>query len=218
MPGAHCPVPVFFCFDAVSVLSRDDTSFSNGNMGSSYVQYDDSIEFFKQIPFAYVYHQGSLGQEEKSTVVFHRHAEVLVPTALPLQPAIRFLACRSVAERQMLLHLLPSNLEREWSEHVRLGIDGLFERSWTYIESVTTVNDRITFKFNPNTSMPGPFSMKFEYIEDGNKKPRKWEGLSNELNRPFSIRLSGAVRGEARLYLDDCLAFAGRIDFDEIPF
>lgn len=48
--GAHCPVPVFFCFDALSVLSQSETLFSNGNMGSNRVEYDNSRDFFLSIP------------------------------------------------------------------------------------------------------------------------------------------------------------------------
>jgi hypothetical protein len=50
-PPAHCPVPVFFCFDALSVIGRDDTEFSNGNMGSGGTQHAATLDFFKQIPF-----------------------------------------------------------------------------------------------------------------------------------------------------------------------
>jgi hypothetical protein len=41
-PPAHCPVPVFFCFDALSVLAQDDTEFSNGNMGSNAAMHSGS--------------------------------------------------------------------------------------------------------------------------------------------------------------------------------
>ena len=36
----------------------------------------------------------------------------LVPDSLPLDPALKFIACRSAAERQTLLHLLPADLRR----------------------------------------------------------------------------------------------------------
>ena len=32
---AHCPVPVYFCFDALTTLAADDTLFSDGNMASA---------------------------------------------------------------------------------------------------------------------------------------------------------------------------------------
>ena len=33
--GAHCPIPIYFCFDALTVLAQNDTEFSDGNMASS---------------------------------------------------------------------------------------------------------------------------------------------------------------------------------------
>ena len=78
--GAHCPVPIYFCFDALNVLSRDDCEFSDGNMGSLRAQHSDSENFFAIIPFQLVYHSGSIYPEEnKDEIIFRRHAEVLVP-------------------------------------------------------------------------------------------------------------------------------------------
>jgi hypothetical protein len=33
--GAHCPVPIYFCFDALTILAQDNTRFLDGNMGTS---------------------------------------------------------------------------------------------------------------------------------------------------------------------------------------
>lgn len=63
--GAHCPVPIFFCFDAASVLTLDESRFSNGNMGSSRVQYSSEREFFFSIPFEQVFHNRWLHQSER---------------------------------------------------------------------------------------------------------------------------------------------------------
>ena len=217
--GSHCPVPVFFCFDAVNVLGRDDTEFSDGNMASSSVRHAGTQEFFRQIPFQYVYHQGAFfSPDERDTIVFHRHAEVLVPTALPLEPALTMIACRSVAERQTLLHLLPLPLRLRWLDRVRLGYEGLFERRWTYVESVAAISQQAIFNFNPNTEYPGSYQMRFVYREAGTRKDRAWEGRGDMLNQPFVLEMPQAVRGELRLYLDDCLAFAGNVSFEDIPF
>lgn len=105
--GAHCPVPVFLCFDAFQVLSRDDTLFSNGNIGSHRATISLERDFFRSIPFQWVFHNGAFRPEERDEIVFRRNAEALVPHRLPLTPALKFIACRSAAERQTLLHLLP---------------------------------------------------------------------------------------------------------------
>lgn len=217
-PPAHCPVPIFFCFDAVTVLGQDETEFSNGNMGSSGVVHAGTLEFFRQIPFKYVYHQGSFTPEYRDTIVFHRHAEVLVPRSLPLEPALSMIVRRSVAERQTLLHLLPNDLRRKWADRVRLGYEGLFERRWTYVESVTAVEPYAIFHFNPNTEFPGEYTIGFVYREDRSDKDRTWEGRATTLNSPFTLEMAQAVSGELRLYIDGSLAFANHISFEDIPF
>jgi hypothetical protein len=49
--GSHCPVPIFFCFDAVEILLRDDVFFSNGNMAKRNTKYDSSEAFFDTLDF-----------------------------------------------------------------------------------------------------------------------------------------------------------------------
>jgi hypothetical protein len=143
--GAHCPVPVYICFDALTVLAQDNTEFSNGNMGSSWATHGGERDFFLSIPFHLVFHNRAFMPDERDEIVFRRNAEVLVPGSLPLDPALKFIACRSAAERQTLLHLLPPNLRRQWAPRIRLGEQGLFERKWTYVEEVITVDgERIT--------------------------------------------------------------------------
>lgn len=213
---AHCPVPVFFCFDAIQVLGQDNTEFSDGNMGASRAIHAKTREFFQSIPFEYVYHQGAKGYNE--TVKFHRHAEVLVPDALPLVPALRMIACRSFAEMQMLLYLLPPDLRDEWRSKIRLGMEGLFERQWTYVETVTALGGKVTFKMNPNTRTEGPFNVRFEYRETETPEQAVWTDQVQRLPRAFAFGLGDAKAGEVRLYLDECLAFADEVDFSEIPF
>jgi hypothetical protein len=217
--GSHCPVPIFFCFNALEVLSLDETEFSNGNMGSSVAQHSKEQEFFESIPFELVFHSRWFTPDERDTIIFHRSAEVLVPHHLPLDSSLKFIACRSAAERQTLLHLLPSALRQEWSQHIRIGDQGLFERRWTFVEEVVVVdNNTIVFKFNPSTTTPGPFNVKFVYQEDGTLFKREWTGSIPSLSKTLQIRVSPASSGVASLYLDDALAFRDTLLFDDLPF
>ncbi|HSH81894.1 MAG TPA: DarT ssDNA thymidine ADP-ribosyltransferase family protein [Herpetosiphonaceae bacterium] len=216
--GAHCPVPVFFCFDALGILAQDDTEFSNGNMGSSWAEHSSTHEFFQSIPFQYVFHNGWLSDEEKGKVIFHRNAEVLVPERLPLFPTLKFIACRSAAERQTLLHLLPATVKNEWGQHIRIPGEGLFERRWTFVQEVVVVDDSVIFRFNPNTQTPGPFRVRFSYQENGSEQVRQWEALKPDIKGSKRIHVEGASIGVAELYLDDALAFADTLIFDDLPF
>jgi len=216
--GAHCPIPVYFCFDALAVLARDDTEFSDGNMASAWVSHSGERDFFLSIPFHLVFHNRGFAPEERDEIVFRRNAEVLVPGSLPLDPALKFIACRSAAERQTLLHLLPPNLRRQWAPRIRLGEQGLFERKWTYVEEVVVVDDRVTFRFNPSTRTPGPFEVTFSYREGGEEAEHTWKGDQAALNNLLRIRVPGAAWGTVTLQLDDALAFADTLIFEEIPF
>jgi hypothetical protein len=216
--GAHCPVPVYFCFDALTVLAQDDTECSNGNMASAWVSHSDKRDFFLSIPFHLVFHNRSFTPDERDEIVFRRNAEVLVPGSLPLDHALKFIACRSAAERQTLLHLLPVELRRRWAPRIRLGEQGLFERKWTYVEEAITVDGEVVFRFNPNTLTPGPFQVVFSYREAGKGSERTWKGEQAVLNNLLHIRIPDAVWGTITLHLDDALAFAGTLTFEEIPF
>lgn len=216
--GAHCPIPIYFCFDALTVLARDDTEFSNGNVGSASSFHSCERDFFFQIPFDLVFHNGAFLPEQRDKIIFHRNAEVLIPTSLPLEPALKFVACRSTAERQTLLHLLPVDLHQQWMPYIRLGEQGLFERRWTYVEEAVTVDDKLTFRFNPNARASGPFQVSFAYHEADEDSARVWQGEKTALNNLLTLRISNATRGIVTLHLDDALAFAAPITFQEISF
>jgi len=215
--GAHCPVPVFFCFDTLGILSMDESEFSNGNMASIDVEHHSDREFFLSIPFQYVFHNSWFSSDMRHTIVFHRNAEVLVPHRLPLKPHLKFIACRSAAERQTLLHFLPPRFRRSWSPLIRIGESGFFERKWTFIEEVVVVDDKVVFRFNPSTITPGPFTVRMTYQESGSTQVLQWEG-ANLLRSARQVSIPNAIRGEVRLYLDDTLAFADTLIFEDLPF
>jgi hypothetical protein len=84
---AHCPVPVIFVFDAKEILTLQPTRFSNGNLRAEGVQVSDSADFYLSLPFKMIYHDASLqhlSDGEKRSVIFHRHAEVIIPGSLAL--------------------------------------------------------------------------------------------------------------------------------------
>ena len=199
--GGHCPVPVYFCFDALAVLSQDATEFSNGNMASGRAAHSGERDFFLGIPFDLVFHNRWFTPEERDEIVFRRHAEVLVPRSLPLEPSVKFIACRSAAERQTLLHLLPTDLRPEWSPRTRLGEQGLFERRWTFVEEVVVVDGTVIFRFNPNTLTPGPFDLDFSYREAATDTVRTWKRQVATLDDRLSLRIPGANKGTATLHL-----------------
>ncbi len=218
LDGAHCPVPVYFCFDALAILSHDAAEYSSGNMGSSRATHSGEREFFFQIPFAQVFHNRWFSPDEHDEIIFRRNAEVLIPHQLSLEPNLRFIACRSVAERQTLLHLLDWSVHEKWESKVKLGEQGFFERKWSYVEEVVVVDQDVIFRFNPNTQTPGPFNVKVEYREHNTQPSITWKQTFEQLSGTLRVRPPNAAWGEIRLYLDDALAFSDTITFEEIPF
>lgn len=219
--GAHCPVPVYFCFDAFSVLAMDETAFSDGNIGSSRARIGKDQDFFKSIPFQLVFHNTAFPAEERDEIVFRRNAEILVPNRLSLEPALQSVFCRSPAERQMLLHLLPAQQKLKWAKRILVDFDyALYERKWTYVERfvVESMVPRIHFHFNPSSTTPGPFHVRFTYQEHWSGKTYEFKREFDRLDRHLSITLPKADSGEVTLWLDDALAFQGEVRFGDVPF
>jgi len=79
---------------------------------------DDSVDFYLSLPFDKIYHDSGLSRfsESKKSIIFHRHAEVIVPEALDLS-SLSYIICRSRAEFETLINLL-SMLHKQ--EHLKL--------------------------------------------------------------------------------------------------
>jgi hypothetical protein len=200
----------------------DESLFADGNMSVHRVQFGRDQDLFDSIPFDLVFHHGRFQSEERDEIVFRRNAEVLVPNELPLQDNLKFIACRSAAERQMLLHLLPNDppdtIRQAWANKIRVADDKMFYRKWTFVEEVVVAGNLVTFRFNTSSQTPGPFTLRAVYEPDGLMPRSEWEGVISRLSDSWSWQRPGLWFGEISLYLDDCLAFVDRVSSLEIPF
>ena len=146
--NSHCPVPVYLIFDALAVLSRTDSCFSDGNLGSPYANVSRDVSFLIQILFNFVYHDTWFDRSERDQIVHHRNAEVLVPQRMGLE-SLRFIGCRSEAEYTTLLHLLPPESHSRWVGKIGvLSNLHLFHQRWTFVEQVDMSVEKIVFNFN----------------------------------------------------------------------
>jgi hypothetical protein len=187
-------------------------------MGSPRATHSSEKDFFFGIPFHYVFHNGAFSPDQRDEIIFRRNAEVLIPERLNLDPALRFIASRSEAERQTLLHMLPYQVVNQWENKIRLGEQGFFERKWTYVEEVVLVGNAINFRFNPSSQTPGPFEINVEYREHGSDPPRKLHRVIDHLD-VLRVKLpAGATWGELILRLDDAIAYSDFVFFEDIPF
>jgi hypothetical protein len=92
--NTHAPVLVMFVLDARRVLTREGVEFCDRNMQLASACPSSDPEYFGNIPFAKVYHEGNTGGDP--TIRQHRCAEVLaLSTAIERVLAVDILpVCR----------------------------------------------------------------------------------------------------------------------------
>ncbi|MEY4576733.1 MAG: hypothetical protein RL701_1436 [Pseudomonadota bacterium] len=208
-------MPVFFGFDLVETLAIDGMMFSDGNMAAAHVKYSDHAELFAQIPFDLVYHEGPINAPLNTrTVVYHRHAEVLAPTSLRLD-TLRWVGCRSNAERESLLCLLGS-ARSTWERRISVAGERLFNMRGCCVQSVfVDRDDAIQFTLH----IPNGWSVRvrFELISEQSKKEWHWKA-DNWTEQLLRLTVHGIEPGVMRLYIEDCLAYVSRAQPADAPF
>jgi len=208
--NAHCPVPIFFLFDAHDILTRRECEFTNGNFSSSVATRGNTAEFLRNLPFEKIYHTGVLpSPPDKVQIIFHRNAEVLIPGHLDLR-ALKVLACRSTAEKDTLLALMSEEIKAQYLSRVRVAPVQLHEKKWTFVEQVVLSSESIVIHFSPDSETPGPFRAKFElyYLETGEQDIKEISEFNvNDVN-PFSFDLTQKpTYYRFRITLDGNLAY-----------
>jgi hypothetical protein len=207
-------------FDAIQVLSRAACLFTDGNVAAGALP-SGSISAFQQIPFELVYHDTWFEPVERGRIVYHRNAEVLVPQRLDLGP-LRFVLCRSQAEYETLLYLLPTGTVNQWSDSIGVRPNlRLFFNKWTFVEQVELSTTRLLFRFNKGTETPGPFDARVEITESPTGLRYTWHNAHFQAADILDLRLPAVKNPQdysVRLLLDKQPAFAGRYQVEELPF
>lgn len=214
---AHCPAPVVMLFSSMEVLTRADTRFSDGNLAAGPAVGDDA-RFLETIPFKDVYHDRWLEEHEKRSIVFHRHAEVIVPDKLDLSP-LKYVVCRTQAEFETLLLLLEPGAREKWSKHIGpVAKANLHFRYWTFVEAVELSRERIRVKFNPSSKTPGPFHANMEITEGATRETYVWEKDTYQASNTLLVNIQNLPHPESytvRIELDGNLAYLGRYQDDQ---
>jgi ssDNA thymidine ADP-ribosyltransferase, DarT len=216
---AHCPVPVLLLFDSMEVLGREATRFSDGNLAAGDSKTGSDADFFETIPFDLVYHNDWMPLDKKSKITRHRHAEAIVPTELDLDP-VKFVVCRSQAERETLLYLLDAPTRDRWSA-ITITKHNLHWRTWNFVEEVSFDGQRLTFRFNRSYTAAGPFraTCSIDGMESGERYT--WE------EDDFEIAESGILqfkveqpedRLRAELRFDGALVYQSELTVVSEPF
>ena len=213
---AHCPVPVFFLFDAVSILSLPESEFSDMTLASPNAMTFTDPETFTQLRFDYIYHEGSY-DTSAINIANYRQAEVVVPSQCPLEHLKR-IVCRSAAEKDTLLELLDNSIFSEWID--KIAVDNrLYYAIGTYVERANLTQDMITFTFH--TGQNPIFDVSLEIFDPEGNSYGRLETGQYRLGTTWKINLSrlqdlGSYRAELRFNGD--LAYKSHYSHEELPF
>ena len=213
--NAHCPVPVFFLFDVVDVLCRPNVLVSDRSVGHDDARCGRTLELFDSIPFADVFHEGPLyGRRE---IITRRHAEILVPHELEVS-AVRAIVCRSEAEKQTLLHLVP---RAEIASLVYVFGSELFQREWFYIEDAHSEREILVVRIHratPWQARTHGLRLTMAAVERDTGQQWSWHGehQATELRLSFPKPIG---RADVTIYAEGQLAFRNTLPFcDDAPF
>lgn len=164
-PDAHCPVPVFFLFDLAAILSLPDSVFSDRGLGARNYRLGATLAELQALPWQQIYHNTWIDWSDPDSareIVACRNAEIIVPGQLDLS-VLKAIYCRSEAEKDTLLYLLPDTLRQQYRHKILASTrNELFYRQRTFIERVVLLKDRLYLRFSPDTRAPGPFRLKIE--------------------------------------------------------
>jgi hypothetical protein len=215
-------VVIFFLFDAGDILTRTDCEFSDGNLGSPKAHRLSSAAELRSLPWKKIYHQGPFdrSQLEESDISFRRNAEVTIPNKLDLD-SLKYIYCRSVAEKETLLHLLsPEIRQRYQSKIISTTRNLLFFRQFTFVETVRLSAESARFHFSPETKSPGPFHLSVEVIS--NNLRRMHSEQSNFMVDPLApLKVKyqePAFNYQISLKLDHHIAYENHYIEQAIPF
>ena len=149
-----------------------------------------NIDDLRRIPFEKVYHDSSFPPNERSSIVYHRNAEVLIPERLELG-AVWAIVCRSQAEYETLIYLLPPRIRARWVNKILIQPNWrLFHNRWTFVQQVEMSNQCLLFRFNKDSETPGPFNARVEIIEPLMNPSRLYSWHNSEFQAKDSQSLS----------------------------
>jgi hypothetical protein len=101
--NANVPVPIFLLFDLEKLLRMPGVQFSETYQSGHGSEMYSGVEAFSKLNFDYIY-DNSFDRLEETKV--YRHAELLHPNPMPIEPCIRHILCRNSLEQTTLLNLL----------------------------------------------------------------------------------------------------------------
>ena len=198
---AHCPVPIYFLFDMREIISLNATRFSAGSLARGEYRLFTTADEFIQLPFRDIYHNTPYSPEDKDRYVNTNQAEVIYPRIISLEH-LKYIYCRSSAERETLQNLLPLDIWKRWETKVIVNKKGkLFSKKWLYIEDVTLTNRSIAVDFHlpKEREYYGPFKIRVDLTDPRTR--RYGRAVLYALSPPCFRKLTHSKRPRASLCL-----------------
>ncbi len=218
---AHCPVPVFFLLDSASILTRNDSLFSDGSLASPKAQIFQTANELENLPWKKIYHNSWFDVEKDRDIVFRRGAEVIVPISLDLE-ALRYIYCRSEAERETLLFLLPYPLRKRYQRKiVSTTRSTLYFRQHTFLETVQLDSSAVSMNFSPETNSGGPFHLQIDLVFNEQQESFSISDFNLAKYHNWKIPLGEFIPNYSiQIFLDGFLIYANSYVYQEfeIPF
>lgn len=162
-----------------------------------------------------------MSEGEKANIKFHRHAEVVVLDELDLD-ALQFIWLRTEAEYKALLHLLPPAAVKKHRPKIRHGKKpNLHFYNWSFVESASLEQNKISLHFNASTLTPGPFAAHLEVLNRATGEGYKWENPQFQARGTLIVgipQIKKTAAFDVRLTLDGAVAYADRFIPKTISF
>mgnify|MGYP005629946095 CR=1 FL=1 len=217
-PEAHCPTPVFFLFDSAEILGRSDCLFSNRGLGGQSYQIGSNAEELRGLPWQQIYHNSWVAPESARQIIASRNAEVVIPKKMDLS-ALRYIYCRSEAEKDTFLYLLSPDLRKQYRSKIVASVrSNLFFRKRTFLESVTLMSNNILLRFSPDTECPGPFHLRIKFKAEQTLL-HEVDGFMLGQSYDYAIKLPRATSDyQVQVMLDEHLVYANAYQERNIPF
>jgi hypothetical protein len=209
-----------FVFNAKRVLLRQDTAFSKINMQAISSEWGGDEDYFADIDFAKVYHEGPIGGDRN--IIQCRCAEVLAKSPLPLKNNLEWIICRSQPERHMLLEML-GEYAPAIEPYVRVSDDiSVLEKQKSYVEEIGIQLDGVVWRLNPRKD--GQKSLIQVTVRDATGStvisygPRMLPPFPPKARKWISRHPLAPGRYNVEVLLEGCLAYKGTHSLAEDPF
>jgi len=210
-------MPVFFLFNSVELLTREDCQFSNGNLAAFGTPLFSTAAELAELDFKRIYHVGQVPPHDRS-IIHRRNAEVIVPKELDLS-SLEYIFCRSPAEKETLIHLLPTFVSRRWNKKILVeSKSDLFHRKWSFLETVELTSSQLTLHFSPDTWTSGPFDLEIRIIDLATKQVSSHKEVAN-VSGIRRFRFTREFKHyKVKVELDGDLAYQNEYRDDDSPF